>query len=165
MPISCRRKYSSSRASWRIRLEMVVNAQSISPRLFGSEAETIFNSTRSILILACGTSYHAGLVARYWLEAVARTALQCRDRQRVPLPQPGGWTRHAGGGYLPIGRNSRHAGCPQLCQIAGAPLQPRPSAMWPKARSCVRRTCGFSPAPGRKSALPPPRHLPRNWLR
>ena len=52
-------------------LEMVVNAQSISPRLFGSEAETIFNSTGSILILACGTSYHAGLVARYWLEAVA----------------------------------------------------------------------------------------------
>ena len=52
-------------------LEMVVNAQSISPRLFGSEAEDIFNSTGSILILACGTSYHAGLVARYWLEAVA----------------------------------------------------------------------------------------------
>ncbi|PTR15151.1 glutamine--fructose-6-phosphate transaminase [Nitrosospira sp. Nsp2] len=51
-------------------LEMVVNAQSISPRLFGSEAENIFNNTKSILILACGTSYHAGLVARYWLETV-----------------------------------------------------------------------------------------------
>jgi glucosamine--fructose-6-phosphate aminotransferase (isomerizing) len=52
-------------------LEMVLNAQSISPRLFGSEAEHIFNNTASILILACGTSYHAGLVARYWLETVA----------------------------------------------------------------------------------------------
>jgi glucosamine--fructose-6-phosphate aminotransferase (isomerizing) len=52
-------------------LEMVVNAQSISPRLFGSEAENIFNDTGSILILACGTSYHAGRVARYWLETVA----------------------------------------------------------------------------------------------
>ena len=52
-------------------LEMVLNAQSISPRLFGSEAENIFNNTDSILILACGTSYHAGLVARYWLETVA----------------------------------------------------------------------------------------------
>ncbi|MBA4141452.1 MAG: glutamine--fructose-6-phosphate transaminase (isomerizing) [Nitrosospira sp.] len=52
-------------------LEMVVNAQSISPRLFGSEAEEIFNKTSSILIIACGTSYHAGLVARYWLETVA----------------------------------------------------------------------------------------------
>ena len=52
-------------------LEMVLNAQSISPRLFGSEAENIFSNTDSILILACGTSYHAGLVARYWLETVA----------------------------------------------------------------------------------------------
>ena len=52
-------------------LEMVFNAQSISPNLFGSEAEKIFSRTDSILILACGTSYHAGLVARYWLETVA----------------------------------------------------------------------------------------------
>jgi glucosamine--fructose-6-phosphate aminotransferase (isomerizing) len=56
-------------------LEMVLNAQSISPRLFGSEAEDIFKDTRSILILACGTSYHAGLVARYWLETL--TGLPC----------------------------------------------------------------------------------------
>jgi glucosamine--fructose-6-phosphate aminotransferase (isomerizing) len=56
-------------------LEMVLNAQSISPHLFGSEAENIFRDTRSILILACGTSYHAGLVARYWLETV--TGLPC----------------------------------------------------------------------------------------
>lgn len=52
-------------------LEMVLNAQSISPRLFGTEAENIFNHTDSVLILACGTSYHAGVVARYWLETVA----------------------------------------------------------------------------------------------
>jgi glucosamine--fructose-6-phosphate aminotransferase (isomerizing) len=52
-------------------LEMVLNVQSISPRLFGTEAENIFKNTRSILILACGTSYHAGVVARYWLETVA----------------------------------------------------------------------------------------------
>lgn len=52
-------------------LEMVINAQSISPGLFGSEAENVFNNTASILILACGTSYHAGLVAHYWLETVA----------------------------------------------------------------------------------------------
>src|SRR5687768_12057775 len=52
-------------------LEMVLNAHSISPRLFGTEAENIFKNTRGILILACGTSYHAGVVARYWLETVA----------------------------------------------------------------------------------------------
>lgn len=52
-------------------LEMVFNAQSISPGLFGSSAERIFSQTNSLLILACGTSYHAGLVARYWMESVA----------------------------------------------------------------------------------------------
>ncbi|GAA0558987.1 glutamine--fructose-6-phosphate transaminase (isomerizing) [Halomonas salifodinae] len=35
---------------------------------FGSEAEALFRRVRQIHIVACGTSYHAGLVARYWLE-------------------------------------------------------------------------------------------------
>ena len=52
-------------------LEMVFNAQSVSPGLFGSAAESIFEQTNGLLILACGTSYHAGLVARYWLETFA----------------------------------------------------------------------------------------------
>jgi glucosamine--fructose-6-phosphate aminotransferase (isomerizing) len=52
-------------------LEMVLNAHSISPQLFGSEAEEVFRQTNGILILACGTSYHAGLVAKYWLETIA----------------------------------------------------------------------------------------------
>lgn len=53
-------------------LEMVLNAHSVSPYLFGSEAEAILAQTRGVLILACGTSYHAGLVAKYWLETMAR---------------------------------------------------------------------------------------------
>lgn len=73
-------------------LEMVVNAQSISPRLFGSEAESIFNNTSSILILACGTSYHAGLVARYWLETVAgmpcNVEIASEYRYRDPAVEP-----------------------------------------------------------------------------
>ncbi|MEQ1879785.1 MAG: glutamine--fructose-6-phosphate transaminase (isomerizing) [Burkholderiales bacterium] len=52
-------------------LEMVLGAQSIVPQLFGVEAEQILRDATSVSILACGTSYHAGLVARYWLEAVA----------------------------------------------------------------------------------------------
>ncbi|MEA3251057.1 MAG: glutamine--fructose-6-phosphate transaminase (isomerizing) [Pseudomonadota bacterium] len=38
---------------------------------FGSEAEAVFAEARQIHIIACGTSYHAGLVARYWLERYA----------------------------------------------------------------------------------------------
>ena len=37
---------------------------------FGYEAKTLFSQTRNVHIIACGTSYHAGLVARYWLEEV-----------------------------------------------------------------------------------------------
>jgi len=51
-------------------LEMVTNAQSISPQLFGAQAEAILRQIDSVLIVACGTSYHAGLVARYWIEAL-----------------------------------------------------------------------------------------------
>lgn len=35
---------------------------------FGPEAEAIFDQVRGVHIIACGTSYHAGLIARYWLE-------------------------------------------------------------------------------------------------
>lgn len=73
-------------------LEMVFNAQSISPNLFGSEAEKIFSSINHILILACGTSYHAGLVARYWLETVAglpcNVEIASEYRYRNPVTDP-----------------------------------------------------------------------------
>ena len=52
-------------------LEMVMSARSLQPQLFGAGAEKIFNKNKNILILACGTSYHAGMVARYWLESIA----------------------------------------------------------------------------------------------
>jgi glutamine---fructose-6-phosphate transaminase (isomerizing) len=39
---------------------------------FGHNATAIFDDIKAILILACGTSYHAGLVARYWFEELAR---------------------------------------------------------------------------------------------
>lgn len=39
---------------------------------FGFEAAQIFDNVKSVQILACGTSYHAGLVARYWFEELAR---------------------------------------------------------------------------------------------
>ncbi|SCX13133.1 glutamine--fructose-6-phosphate transaminase [Nitrosomonas eutropha] len=73
-------------------LEMVLNVQSVSPQLFGSEAQTIFAQTRGILILACGTSYHAGLVAKYWLETIARlpcnVEIASEYRYRNPIADP-----------------------------------------------------------------------------
>jgi glutamine---fructose-6-phosphate transaminase (isomerizing) len=46
-------------------LELVINAHGISPQIFGAEAESLLRDVDNVLILACGTSYHAGLVARY----------------------------------------------------------------------------------------------------
>ena len=73
-------------------LEMVLNAQSISPQLFGSEAQVIFSQTQRLLILACGTSYHAGLVAKYWLETIAKlpcdVEIASEYRYRNPIADP-----------------------------------------------------------------------------
>ena len=38
---------------------------------FGDQALTLFSKVKHIHIVACGTSYHAGLVAKYWLESLA----------------------------------------------------------------------------------------------
>ncbi|WP_019409112.1 glutamine--fructose-6-phosphate transaminase (isomerizing) [Pseudomonas psychrophila] len=38
---------------------------------FGPQAAELFAKVRNVQIVACGTSYHAGMVARYWLEALA----------------------------------------------------------------------------------------------
>jgi glucosamine--fructose-6-phosphate aminotransferase (isomerizing) len=37
---------------------------------FGHNAEEIFNTIQQVQIIACGTSYHAGLVSKYWLEDI-----------------------------------------------------------------------------------------------
>ena len=73
-------------------LEMVIGAQSIVPQLFGVEAESSMKRINAVTVLACGTSYHAGLVARYWIEAIAgipcsvEIASEFRYRQSVPNP-------------------------------------------------------------------------------
>ena len=73
-------------------LEMVTGASALSAGLFGAEAEAVFSRAQQVLILACGTSFHAGLVAKYWIEAVAKVPVQVeiaseyRYRESVALP-------------------------------------------------------------------------------
>ncbi|WP_027965643.1 glutamine--fructose-6-phosphate transaminase (isomerizing) [Halomonas halocynthiae] len=43
---------------------------------FGPDAEALFSQAKQICIVACGTSYHAGMVARYWLERYAGVPVQ-----------------------------------------------------------------------------------------
>ena len=59
---------------------------------FGPSASDVFDRVRAVQIIACGTAYHAGLVARHWFEGLA--GVQCRVdqasefRYRDPLADP-----------------------------------------------------------------------------
>jgi glucosamine--fructose-6-phosphate aminotransferase (isomerizing) len=65
----------------------------IVPELFGDSAFRVFKEIDSVLILACGTSYYSGCVAKYWLEAIAKIPTQVeiaseyRYRESVPNPK------------------------------------------------------------------------------
>ncbi|TAM84927.1 MAG: glutamine--fructose-6-phosphate transaminase (isomerizing) [Candidimonas sp.] len=67
--------------------------QSVTPELFGDAAYKIFKEIDNVLILACGTSYYAGLTARYWIESLAKIpvnveiASEYRYRDSVPNPR------------------------------------------------------------------------------
>lgn len=59
---------------------------------FGPDAAAIFDRIKSVQIIACGTSYHAGMVARNWFEGVAgvpcRVEVASEFRYRHPVPDP-----------------------------------------------------------------------------
>ena len=59
---------------------------------FGAGAAELFERVRSVQIIACGTSYHAGLVARYWFEGLAgipcRVEVASEFRYRRPVASP-----------------------------------------------------------------------------
>ena len=65
----------------------------VSPELFGDGAYSAFKQVDQVLILACGTSYYSGLVAKCWLEALAgiptsvEIASEYRYRDSVPDPR------------------------------------------------------------------------------
>ena len=44
--------------------------------IFGYQAETLFAQVSNLHIIACGTSFHSGLVAKYWLEDIANIPCQ-----------------------------------------------------------------------------------------
>ena len=67
--------------------------EGITPELFGDGAYSVFKAIDRVLILACGTSYYSGCVAKYWIEAIAQVPCQVeiaseyRYRDSVPDPR------------------------------------------------------------------------------
>lgn len=74
-------------------IEAVIDNNQFDYSLFGNEADKVLNDVSSILILAAGTSYYAGLTAKYWLESIAQIptnieiSSEYRYRSSVPNPK------------------------------------------------------------------------------
>jgi glucosamine--fructose-6-phosphate aminotransferase (isomerizing) len=73
--------------------DTIESVDAIDPTLFGPEAPQLLAGIDSVLILACGTSYYAGLTSKYWLESIAgvptqvEIASEYRYRDSVPNPR------------------------------------------------------------------------------
>ncbi|WP_107852389.1 glutamine--fructose-6-phosphate transaminase (isomerizing) [Oceanimonas marisflavi] len=73
-------------------LESRLSEQGVVVESFGNGARDIFEQVEHIQLIACGTSYHAGMVARYWFEALAgvpcdiEIASEFRYRKSVVRP-------------------------------------------------------------------------------
>ncbi|WP_176157444.1 glutamine--fructose-6-phosphate transaminase (isomerizing) [Burkholderia multivorans] len=73
--------------------DTLLDVMSIMPELFGDGAWRVFNDVDSVLLLACGGSYHAALTAKYWIESIAKLptnveiASEFRYRDSVPNPR------------------------------------------------------------------------------
>ncbi|MCP1313904.1 MULTISPECIES: glutamine--fructose-6-phosphate transaminase (isomerizing) [unclassified Halomonas] len=74
-------------------LEGRLSAGSVLVESFGPDAQALFQRARQIHVIACGTSFHAGLVARYWLERYAGIPVQVEVaseyRYRYPVVPEG----------------------------------------------------------------------------
>ena len=52
-------------------MEAIIDAGVFEPTLFGKDADAVLREVEGVQILACGTSFYAGSVARYWIEAIS----------------------------------------------------------------------------------------------
>ena len=53
-----------------------ISDKKVFEQAFGVNASAVFDKAKNVQIVACGTSFHAGQVAKYWLESVARIPCQ-----------------------------------------------------------------------------------------
>ncbi len=113
---------------------------------------------KRVTIVACGTSFYAGMVAKYWFEQFARVPVDLdvasEFRYRAPVMEPGGL-------MIVISQSGETADT--LAALRHAKRRGRRLPPWstcPPARWRARPTCCCRPMPGRRSASPRPRPLP-----
>ncbi len=69
-------------------LEGRLSASAVLPNIFGVGAQQVLAQVRQVHIVACGTSYHAGLVAQYQLEQLARIPCQAEIASEYRYRRP-----------------------------------------------------------------------------
>jgi glucosamine--fructose-6-phosphate aminotransferase (isomerizing) len=101
---------------------------------FGAAAREKLDVTKAVQIVACGTSFHAGMIARYWIEEFAgipcqvEVASEFRYRQRKALPgtlfvaiSQSGETADTLAALRSLDRNT-HVGSLCVCNVANSSL-------------------------------------------
>ncbi|WP_104203111.1 glutamine--fructose-6-phosphate transaminase (isomerizing) [Billgrantia saliphila] len=115
-------------------LEGRLGERSVPAETFGPDAEALFERAKQIHIVACGTSFHAGLVARYWLERYAgvpvqvevaseyryRTVVVPEDTLFVTLSQSGETADTLAA--LRFAREQGYLGSVAICNVPGSSL-------------------------------------------
>jgi glucosamine--fructose-6-phosphate aminotransferase (isomerizing) len=115
-------------------LEGRISGDRILPNVFGVDAEQLLAKVKQLHIVACGTSYHAGMVAKYWIEALAglscsvEVASEYRYRKTV-VPEGTLFVAISQSGEtadtlaaLRSGKDSRYLGALAVCNVPESSL-------------------------------------------
>lgn len=115
-------------------LEGRISGDRILPNVFGVDAEQLLVKVKQLHIVACGTSYHAGMVAKYWIEALAglpcsvEVASEYRYRKTV-VPEGTLFVAISQSGEtadtlaaLRSGKGSRYLGALAVCNVPESSL-------------------------------------------
>lgn len=115
-------------------LEGRLGNESVLDETFGNGAAELFKKVRHVQIVACGTSYHSGMVARYWLESLGgiscNVEIASEFRYRKSFVQPGsllvsisqsGETADTLAA-LRLAKENGYIGSLTICNVAGSSL-------------------------------------------
>jgi glucosamine--fructose-6-phosphate aminotransferase (isomerizing) len=115
-------------------LEGRLSSDSVLDETFGNGAAELFKQVKHVQIVACGTSYHSGMVARYWLESLGgiscNVEIASEFRYRKSFVQPGsllvsisqsGETADTLAA-LRLAKDAGYLGSLTICNVAGSSL-------------------------------------------
>ncbi len=145
-------------------VEAAIDAGGFPATLFGANAEAVFKDIDGVQILACGTSYYAGLTARYWIEAIAglpcSVEIASEYRYRAAYANP----RHL---IVTISQSGETLDTMEALKYAKSLGHTHTLSICNVPESAIRVPASWSatPVPAPRSVWPRPRLSPPSWRR